>query len=261
MSTFLEGLFSLHGKTALVTGGARGLGGMISTSLAAAGANLIVISRSPSKPEQIAPGLNRDNCICLAADLGDMTALRGIAEQVSKLTPKLHILVNNAGAFSASDIPGVASDRWDAELALNLRAPFFLIQKLLPQLQAASREGDPARILNIGSIAALWPKSTGAYAYGCSKAALHQLTRTLASDLTPQGVHVNAIAPGFFPTDMTAGLFDAAPGSREATLGMIPAGRFGAESDIGGMVVALCSRAGAYLSGAIIPLEGGLWSA
>eukprot|EP00456_Euglypha_rotunda_P005071 TRINITY_DN10860_c0_g1_i10.p1 TRINITY_DN10860_c0_g1~~TRINITY_DN10860_c0_g1_i10.p1 ORF type:complete len:110 (-),score=7.84 TRINITY_DN10860_c0_g1_i10:109-438(-) len=102
---------------------------------------------------------------------------------------------------------------------------------------------------------------TEAYAYGASKAGLHQITRSLASDLTAQGIHVNAIAPGFFPTDMTDGLFDAAPGSREATLAMVPAKRFGASSDIGGMAIALCSKAGAYLSGAILPLEGGLWSA
>lgn len=261
MNTFLEDLFSLRNKTALVTGGAKGLGAMISAALAGAGARVIVVSRSSAKPSEIGPGLNGDNCTCLTADLADMESLRKIAVEVAKLAPTLDILVNNAGAFSASDIPSVDAERWDAEMALNLRAPFFLVQQLLPQLKAAAKQGDPARVINIGSIAALWPKSTGAYAYGCSKAALHQLTRTLASDLTASGIHVNAIAPGFFPTDMTAGLFEANPGSREATMAMVPAGRFGAASDIGGMTIALCSRAGAYLSGAIIPVEGGLWSA
>lgn len=261
MSTFLENLFSLEGKTALVTGGAKGLGAMISIALVGAGARVIVVSRSPARPVDIGPGLSDDNCTCLSADLTDIASLRQVAAEVARLAPKLDILVNNAGAFSASDMASVDAERWDAEMALNVRAPFFLVQQLLPQLRAAVKDGDPARVINIGSIAALWPKSTGAYAYGCAKAALHQLTRTLASDLTASGIHVNAIAPGFFPTDMTAGLFDANPGAREATVAMIPARRFGAASDIGGMTIALCSRAGAYLSGAIIPVEGGLWSA
>ena len=190
-----------------------------------------------------------------------MGSLRAAASAIAAITPTLDILVNNAGAFSASDIPSVSPERWDHEMALNVRAPFFLVQQLLPLLTAAVREGEPARVLNIGSIAALWPKSTGAYAYGCSKAALHQLTRTLASDLTPSGIHVNAIAPGFFPTDMTDGLFEANPGAREATIGMVPARRLGSAGEIGALAIALCSRAGAYMSGAIVPLEGGLWSA
>ncbi len=261
MTALLEELFSLRGKTAVVTGGARGLGAMISTAFAGAGARVIVVSRSAVQPEQIGSGLNADNCVCVAADLRDLDSLRDAAAQIARIAPKLHILVNNAGAFSASDIAGVDGGRWDAEMALNVRAPFFMVQQLLPQLEAAAAPLDPARVLNIGSIAALWPKSTGAYAYGAAKAGLHQLTRTLASDLTARGVHVNAIAPGFFPTDMTAGLFDANPGSREATQAMVPARRFGTAGDIGGMAIALCSRAGAYLSGAILPLEGGLNSA
>lgn len=261
MRSYLDQLFSLKGKTAVVTGGAKGLGAMISSALAQAGANLIVISRSPARPADIGPGLTAENCIALGADLGDMAALRAVAADVAKRAPTLHILVNNAGAFSASDLPSADAAQWDAAVALNLRAPFFLVQQLLPQLLAAQVPGDPARVLNIGSIAALWPKSTGAWAYGASKAGLHQLTRSLSSDLTPQGIHVNAIAPGFFPTDMTDGLFAANPGAREATLGMIPAQRFGAPEDIGGMAVTLCAKAGAYLSGAVIPVEGGLWTA
>ena len=257
----LEELFSLKGKTAVVTGGAKGLGAMISVALAGAGANIVVVSRTPAQPAEIGAGLSAANCRCITADLGDIDGLRSAAGQIAELAPKLDILVNNAGAFSASDIASVDAQRWDAEMALNVRAPFFLVQTLMPQLLAAVQPGNPARVLNIGSIAALWPKSTGAYAYGASKAALHQLTRTLASDLTSSGIHVNTIAPGFFPTDMTAGLFDANPGSKEATIAMVPARRLGAASDIGGMAIALCSRAGAYMSGAILPLEGGLWSA
>lgn len=261
MTTLLEQLFSLQGKTAVVTGGARGLGAMITRALAGAGAHVITVSRSTASPAEIGEGVNDENCRCLTADLADIDSLRRVAAEIAASAPELHILVNNAGAFSAGDIPSVDAARWDAEMALNVRAPFFLVQQLLPQLQAAARPGDPARVLNIGSIAALWPKSTGAYAYGGSKAALHQLTRSLASDLTGSGVHVNAIAPGFFPTDMTDGLFAANPGSREATINMVPARSLGAPDNIAALAIAMCSRAGAYMSGAIVPLEGGLWSA
>lgn len=261
MSTSIEQLFSLSGKTAVVTGGAKGLGAMISSALAAAGARVIVISRTPAQPQQIGAGLNQDNCSCLAADLTDPAGLRAATAEVRKLAPALAILVNNAGVFNASDIAAVTPERWDADMAINLRVPFFMIQELLPQLKAAAQPGDPARVVNIGSISALWTKSLGAYAYGCGKAALHHLTRMLASDLTVSGVHVNAIAPGFFPTDMTAGFFAANPGSKEAAIASIPARRMGEATDIGAMVVALCSRGGAYLSGAVLPLEGGLASA
>jgi NAD(P)-dependent dehydrogenase (short-subunit alcohol dehydrogenase family) len=131
----------------------------------------------------------------------------------------------------------------------------------MPQLRAASKPGDPARVINIGSIAGLWTKSNFAYAYSASKGALHHLTRVLASDLTKLGVNVNAIAPGFFPSDMTAGFFEAVPGLEQQTIDAIPAGRLGTPEDVGGAVLFLTSRAGAYVSGAVIPLEGGLWSA
>src|SRR3546814_5023301 len=117
---------------------------------------------------------------------------------------------NNAGIFTAGNVEDVKADQWDRELGLNLRAPFFLVQALLPKLKAASQPGDPARVINIGSIGALWGRSSnGAYAYGAAKAGIHQLTRMLASDLTAQGVNVNAIAPGFFPSDMTDGFLKA----------------------------------------------------
>lgn len=261
MSNILEDLFSLKGKTALVTGGAKGLGAMISAALSRAGCKVIIVSSSKMPTGAAVHGVPGESFTFLKHDLSQMSGINAAVAEVKRLTPKLDILINNAGAFSASDIPSVDSDKWDTQMALNVRAPFFLVKELLPLLKAASRNNDPARVVNIGSIAALWPKSNGAYAYGASKAALHQLTRTLASDLTATGINVSAIAPGFFPTDMTGGLFAANPGSKEATIGMIPAGRLGEPQDVGGLAIFLCSRAGAYVSGAVIPLEGGLWSA
>lgn len=262
MTKFVAELFAVEGKRALVTGGAKGVGAMISTALVRAGAHVIIVSRSAAEGEKFAAELSREGqCSFLDYDLATRQGVRAAARAVAAQFPELHILVNNAGAFSASAVEEVTEDRWDRELALNLRTPFFLIQALLPQLQAASRPNDPARIVNIGSIAALWAKSSSAYAYSAAKGGLHQLTRALASDFTGRGITVNAIAPGFFPSDMTDGFFEAAPGLKEQMLAAIPSHRLGAAEDIGGSVIYLCSRAGAYLSGAILPVEGGLWSA
>lgn len=256
----LNQLFSVAGKTALVTGGAKGVGAMISSALVRAGCKVIVVSRSPEHGERFAAGMaQHGDCVFLAHDLASVDGVRAAAADVARLAPRLDILVNNAGAFSASAIDTVDTGIWDRELALNLRAPFFLSQLLLPQLKAAAAAGDdPARIVNIGSIAALWAKSSQAYAYGVAKAGVHQMTRMLAADLAASRITVNAIAPGFFPSDMTAGFFTAVPGLREQVVDSIPARRLGTPEDIGGAVIFLCSRAGAYLSGAVLPVEGGL---
>jgi NAD(P)-dependent dehydrogenase (short-subunit alcohol dehydrogenase family) len=259
MNSILNELFGVAGKTALVTGGAKGVGAMISTALVRAGCKVIVVSRSAQEGAQFAASMEHNGrCTFLAHDLSSMDGVRAAAADVARLAPSLDILVNNAGAFSASSIDAVNPDNWDKEMALNLRAPFFLAQMLLPQLKAAAAARNPARIVNIGSIAALWAKSSQAYAYGATKAGVHQLTRMLASDLAASNITVNAIAPGFFPSDMTAGFFTAVPGLREQVIDSIPAKRLGASEDIGGAVIFLCSRAGAYLSGAVLPVEGGL---
>lgn len=255
-------LFSVAGKVAVVTGGAKGVGAMISTSLVQAGAEVLIVARGGGENEAFAAGLaSEGRCSFLAHDLATMQGVRSAAADIAKRAPRLNLLVNNAGTFTAAPVDAIDDTQWDREFAVNLRAPFFLVQSLLPQLKAAVKPGDPARIVNIGSIAALWAKSSSAYAYGATKAGVHQLTRMLASDLTRQGITVNAIAPGFFPSDMTAGFFDAVPGLEQQIVEGIPANRLGTAEDIGGSVIFLASRAGAYLSGAILPVEGGLWSA
>ncbi|WP_199688127.1 SDR family oxidoreductase [Noviherbaspirillum sedimenti] len=262
MSGFLNDLFSIEGRTAVVTGGAKGVGAMISRALVRAGCKVLVVARSAEEGERFAAELAREgSCTFLRHDLATMDGVRAAAGAIAQHAPALDIIVNNAGAFSAGPIEAADDASWDREVALNLRAPFFLVQQLLPQLAAAAKAGSPARVVNIGSIAGLWAKSSQAYAYGATKAGLHHLTRMLASDLTARNITVNAIAPGFFPSDMTAGFFTAAPGLKEQMLAAIPAHRLGSPEDVGGAVIFLCSRAGAYLSGAILPVEGGLWSA
>jgi NAD(P)-dependent dehydrogenase (short-subunit alcohol dehydrogenase family) len=262
VSGYIDGLFSLAGKVAVVTGGAKGVGGMISVALAKAGAEVLVVSRGREEGERLVAALGEHGrCAFLEHDLATHEGVRAAAADVQSRTDALHILVNNAGSFTGAPVETLSEGQWDKEFAINIRAPFFLVQSLLPQLRAAVQPGDPARIINVGSIAALWAKSSSAYAYGATKAGVHQLTRMLASDLTRGGINVNAIAPGYFPSDMTSGFFDAVPGLQDQVIDGIPAHRLGAGDDIGGAAIFLASRAGAYVSGTILPVEGGLWSA
>ncbi len=259
-------LFSLAGKTALVTGGAKGVGALISRSLARAGCTVIVTGRSIEVGEHFAAEVSRNDgpCTFLSHDLASIEGIQALVADLSQAQAPapLSILVNNAGTFDAAPLETTSADRWDAVMALNLRTPFFMIKELMPLLARGAGKDDPARIVNIGSIGGLMPQSNGgAYAYGCAKAALHQLTRMLASDLRARNVNVNAIAPGYFPSDMTEGFFQAVPGLRDKMLASIPAHRFGSLEDIGGLVVFLCSRAGAYMTGNITTLDGGLLTA
>lgn len=258
MSAYLQSLFSLAGKRAVVTGGAKGVGAMIATALARAGADVVIVARGGPESEAFAAGIGAS---LLAHDLADMAGVRAAAATIAAQQNGLHILVNNAGSFTAAAIDDFDDAQWDRELALNLRAPFFLLQSLLPALRRTASPEDPARVINIGSIAALWAKSSSAYAYSAAKGGIHQLTRALASDLTAQHINVNAIAPGFFPSDMTASFFQAVPGLREQMIADIPANRLGTAEDVGGAAIFLASRAGAYVSGTVLPVEGGLWSA
>lgn len=253
-----EPLFSVAGKTALVTGGAKGLGSQVAEALVHAGCNVFVTGRDREACEAFCARMSgQGQCSHLVHDLSRPEEIKALADRIGRQVDRLDILVNNAGTFNGGALEDVTVDDWDRLMEINLRTPFFLIQALLPLLLNSARANDPARIVNIGSIGGLMPQSNGAYAYGCSKAAIHQLTRMLASDLGARYVHVNAIAPGFFPSQMTDGFFTAVPGLKESIIQRIPAKRLGAMDDIGGMVIFLASRAGAYLSGSVIPLDGG----
>lgn len=261
-STIYEELFSLAGKTALVTGGAKGVGALITRTLVRAGCTVYVSGRSGEAGERLAGELaEQGGCVFLRHDLSSPEEIQALGNDLRAHTDALQILVNNAGTFGGAPIGSVSSQSWDEQLGLNLRTPFLLIQELLPLLEASASSADPARIVNIGSIGGIMPQSNGAYAYGCSKAALHQLTRMLASDLSARHINVNAIAPGYFPSDMTAGFFEAVPNLEQTMLEKIPAKRFGSQEDIGGMLIFLASRAGAYLSGTVTALDGGFLGA
>lgn len=253
-----EKLFSVSGKTALVTGGAKGVGALIAETLVSAGCHVFITGRSRSAGQETTQRLQEfGQCTFFEHDLSSSEGIRSLVKELTTKTDSLNILVNNAGTFSAGDISTATPEKWDALMALNLRTPFFLAQELLPLLTAAATNDDPARIINIGSIGGLMAQSNSAYAYGCSKAAIHQLTRMLASDLRQKNITVNAIAPGFFPSEMTKGFFDAVPNLEQSIVEKIPAHRLGTLEDIGGTTLFLSSRAGAYLTGTISTLDGG----
>jgi NAD(P)-dependent dehydrogenase (short-subunit alcohol dehydrogenase family) len=247
-------LFSIRGKVALVTGGSRGIGEMIARGYVAAGARVYISSRKAEACDELAAELSEvGECRSLPADLSTSEGCDDLARRLSDLEPKLHVLVNNAGAAWGAPLGEYGADGFDKVMDLNVRAVFLLTQALVPQLRAAATPDDPARVIDIGSIDGIHVPSLPTFAYSASKAAVHQLTRHLGQVLAPDHVTVNAIAPGLFPSKMTAFLFE-----HEAQLvGDIPLGRSGTPEDMAGIAIYLASRAGAYTTGAIIPVDGG----
>lgn len=249
-------LFDLSGKCALVTGGTRGIGVMIARGLLQAGARVIISSRKVDACAEAQHLLSEFGDVhAFPAHLSSHDECRRLADLVAEDCQRLDILVNNAGAMWREPLETFPAEAWDSVIDLNLKSPFWLVQALLPALRRAGAAGDPARIINIGSIAALHVAESPNYSYASSKAALHQLTRVLARELGPQHVTVNAVAPGPFPSQMMAPTLDALG---EAIAAKAPLRRLGREDDMAGIAVFLASRAGAYLTGTIIPVDGGI---
>jgi NAD(P)-dependent dehydrogenase (short-subunit alcohol dehydrogenase family) len=254
-------LFDLRGKTALVTGGATGIGRMAAEGLVAAGARVLIASRKADACEAVATELNDLGYDGTAEGFGgDVSTEEGIAAlvaEVGKRTDTLHILMNNAGRTWGAPMGQHPYEAWDKLLRLNVTGMFHLTQALLPMLMDASAPGDPARVVNVGSVMGDIPKGTATYSYAVSKGAVHHMTRVLSNDLAPQGVTVNAIAPGPFVSNMTAFAIGTEAGQERSAKG-IPLGRVGCPEDIAGALQYLCGKGGAYVSGAILPLSGGL---
>lgn len=252
----MKDLFSVEGKVALVTGGSRGIGAMIARGFVENGARTYIASRKASVCDATAAELaEHGTCISLPADLSTMAGVEGLAAALAEREPKLDILVNNAGANWGAPIDEYPADAWDKVLGLNLKAIFFLTQKLLPQLRASGTHPEPARVINVGSIDGLLAPALETYAYSSSKAAVHQLTRTLAKRLAREHINVNAIAPGPFESKMMAATLDAFGDHIRATC---PRGRIGEPEDMAGVALFLASRASSYITGAVIPVDGGI---
>lgn len=251
-------LFSLDGRTALVTGGTSGIGRMIADGLIDAGVRVYVASRKAEACARVGAELSeRGTCIGIAADLSTEAGCLALAAAIAEREDRIHLLVNNAGATWGAPLEEYPDAAFDKTFAINVKGVFHLTRTLLPQLRAAATEEDPARVVNIGSIDGIRVPITENYAYSATKAAVHMLTRHLAATLVKDHITVNAIAPGPFDSRMMAFVLDD-PAGRQAVSASVPIGRVGQPSDVAGTVIFLASKAGSYLTGAVIPVDGGV---
>lgn len=252
----LSELFSVSGKVALITGGSSGIGLMIAQAYVEAGARVYISSRKKDVCDAVAAELaKRGECFSIPADVSTPEGREGLVAELNRREKKLHVLVNNAGASWGGPFEEYPLDGFRKVTTLNVEALFFLTQSLAPLLGAAATAPDPARIINIGSIDGISVPTWDNFAYAASKAAVHQLTRVLAVKLGPRHITVNAIAPGPFESRMTEWMLDK---MQEGIVARCPLSRIGEPLDMAGAAIFLASRAGAFLTGTVIPVDGGL---
>jgi NAD(P)-dependent dehydrogenase (short-subunit alcohol dehydrogenase family) len=254
----MAGLFDVAGKTALVTGGSRGIGLMIARGLLEAGASVIVSSRKQPDIEAAARELSAlGDCTAIVGDISTPDGAGELARATRERFPSLDVLVNNAGAVWGAPLEDFPQKGWDRVMHTNVEGVFHLTVGLLDALRASASAEEPARVINIGSIDGLRTPAVDNYSYSASKAAVHMLTRHLARRLAGEHITVNAIAPGPFESKMMAFALDN-PETRSAIEQSVPLGRIGRPDDVAGLTLFLASRAGAYMTGTVIPLDGGI---
>ncbi|WP_240606237.1 SDR family oxidoreductase [Euzebya rosea] len=248
------GLFDVAGRHVLITGGSRGIGEMIARGFHAAGATVYLTARGADACAAVADDLG-ERAVALPADVSTPAGVRALVDELSTHTDRLDVLVNNAGATWGADIEDYPDEAWDKVLGLNLKAPFALTVACLDLLRAAATADHPSRVINIGSVDGMRVPIWESYAYSASKAGVHQLTRVVGARLAREHITVNAIAPGLFPSKMTAFALEA---DEEGLEESVPLGRIGRPDDAAGAAIFLSSRAASWITGAILPVDGGM---
>jgi len=254
-------LFSLTGKVALVTGGATGIGRMAATGLMMAGARVMIASRKGDACVAVAEELNAmdapGSVEGFAGDVGSEEGIAGLVKEVEARTDTLNILMNNSGVTWGAPMGQFPYAAWEKVMNVNVAGLFHLTQSLLPILIKSATAEDPARVVNVGSVMGEAALGDGAYSYAASKAAVLHMTKIMAKELAPHHITVNALAPGPFVSKMTA--FATADEETRAKVGDdVPLGRVGRDEDIAGCMQFLCGMGGAYLTGAVLPVSGGI---
>jgi NAD(P)-dependent dehydrogenase (short-subunit alcohol dehydrogenase family) len=254
----LANLFGLDGKVAVVTGGSRGIGFMIASGLVANGVRTYITARKADACDAAAAELSEHGeCISFPADLSTADGLASFVDRLTERESQIDILVNNAGAAWGAPLGEFPEVGFDKVLDLNVKAPFMLTQALLPQLKAGATAEDPARVIMIGSIDGIRVPLGDNYSYSASKAGIHMMARHMAAHLVRDNITINSIAPGPFESKMMAYRLDD-PDSRRMVEAGVPRRRIGTPQDIAGTVIFLAGRAGAYTTGSVIPVDGGI---
>ncbi len=252
----MDALFSVKDKAVVVTGGSRGIGLMIARGFVEAGARVYISSRKADACAAAAAELSASgSCAPVPGDVGTEAGCRELAEEMARREERLHVLVNNAGANWGAPLAEYPDAAFDKVFAVNVKGAFHLTRLMLPLLERAASDDDPARVINIGSIDGLQAPMLETYAYSSSKAAVHHLTRVLAQQLAARRITVNAIAPGPFESKM---MHETLQRFGDQIRASCPLGRIGRPEDVAGTAIYLASRAGAYLTGAVIPVDGGI---
>ncbi len=251
----MKKLFDISGKVALVSGGSRGIGEMIAEGFVKNGVKTFITSRKADQCNETAKRLSQyGDCISIPADLTDIKEIKKIKKIIQGKVDRIDILINNAGAVWATDFDSFPENGWDKVMDTNVKAMFFLTQELIDLLEKSATNEDPSRVINVGSIDGIGIPRAETYSYPASKAAVHQLTRVMANRLANRNININAIAPGPFESQMMKSTLKS---FGDEIINSVPRKRIGKPEDMAGAAIFLSSKASAYITGIVMPVDGG----